>query len=264
MGSKTSNDGEHDMGLLSFLKEKKSDHLDAPSTTLEHREILLRKPFLKKIYEEWYQSFIQILPELPDGKLVEIGSGGGFLKDLLPEVVTSDILPLPHCDLTFAAEEMPFDDDRVSAIFMIDVLHHIPDCERFFKEAERVLAPGGEIFMIEPANTAWGRFIYTHLHHEPFDPERETWQFETEGPLSGANGALPWMVFTRDIDTFHERFPRLECCAIKTHTPFRYLMTGGLSYKSAVPGFSFGAVSFIEKAFSGLGMFQTIRVKKRI
>jgi SAM-dependent methyltransferase len=249
------------MGLLSFLKEKKSEPLDAPAATLEHREILLRKPFLKKIYEEWYRSFIDIAGDLPEGKLLEIGSGGGFLKDLLPEVVTSDILALPHCDLTFSAERIPFDNESVSGIFMIDVLHHIPDCEQFFGEAKRVLVPGGEIFMIEPANTAWARLIYKNLHHEPFDPEREEWRFDTEGPLSGANGALPWMVFERDLDKFKEKFPSLELLGIKVHTPFRYLLTGGLSYKSMVPGFSFKAVSLLEKPFSSLGMFQTIRIR---
>jgi SAM-dependent methyltransferase len=250
------------MSMLSFLKEKKSDALDAPSTTLEHREILLRKPFLKRIYEEWYQSFIDILGELPSGECVEIGSGGGFLKRLLPEVVTSDVLPLAHCDMTFSAEAMPFEEGNLRAIFMIDVLHHLPDCERFFSEAERVLIPGGEIFMIEPANTIWSRLVYKHLHHEPFDPERERWQFETAGPLSGANGALPWMVFSRDLDAFHEKFPSLYVHSLRVHTPIRYLVTGGLSYKSIVPGFSFKVMSLLEKPFSSLGMFQTIRVKK--
>ncbi len=251
------------MSLFDFIKEKKSAALDLPATTLEHREILLRKPFLKRIYEQWYRSFIEVLDELPEGALVEIGSGGGFLKTLLPEVITSDILPLSHCDMTFSAEQMPFEDESLRGIFMIDVLHHIPDCERFFIEATRVLVPEGEIFMIEPANTFWSRLIYRYLHHEPFDPDRATWRFETEGPLSGANGALPWMVFSRDLDRFHDEFPTLRLRSLKVHTPLRYLLTGGLSYKSFVPGFSFGAVTLLEKPLSSFGMFQTIRVKKQ-
>ena len=58
--------------LLSFLKEQKATNLDAPETTLQHREIILRKPFLKKIYLTWYSTFLKALPELPEGKIVEI------------------------------------------------------------------------------------------------------------------------------------------------------------------------------------------------
>jgi SAM-dependent methyltransferase len=252
---------------LHFLKEKKSDDLDAPSTTLEHREILLRKPFLRKLYEEWYGSFIDQIDQLPLGAVVEIGSGGGFLGELYPDAICSDVLPLPHCDMTFSAENMPFGEGTVSAIFMLDVLHHIPDCEAFFKEAERVLAKGGEIVMIEPANTLWSRFVYKNFHHEPFAPDETDWKFRADGPLSGANGALPWMVFRRDVDRFHRQFSSLALQSIKEHTPIRYLLSGGFTYKSLFPGWSFTLVSLLERllAFSNrhTAMFQRICVQKK-
>jgi len=114
-----------------MLKEKKDFSLDAAETTILHREIILRKPFLKKLYEEWYDSFIKIIPQLPQGNMIEIGSGGGFLKERCPQIITSDILPLPHCDMVFAAQKMPFENNSVAAIFMIDVLHHIPNSLEF-------------------------------------------------------------------------------------------------------------------------------------
>jgi SAM-dependent methyltransferase len=252
---------------LHFLKEKKSDDLDAPGTTLEHREMLLRKPLLRKLYQEWYGSFIDRIDRLPEGVVLEIGSGGGFLSDHYPGVICSDILPLPHCQATFSAQSMPLAKDTVSAIFMIDVLHHIPDCEAFFKEAERVLVKGGELFMIEPANTLWSRFVYKNFHHEPFAPDEAEWKFHADGPLSGANGALPWMVFRRDADRFHTRFPSLALRSIREHTPIRYLLTGGFSYKSLLPGWSFALISLLERLFSFANrytaMFQTIRVQKK-
>ena len=252
--------------ILSFLKEKRDFDLDAPEATLQHREIILGKPFLRKLYEEWYHSFINKLPELPNGKLLEIGSGGGFLKQICPDIITSDIMDLSLCDMTFTAENLPFKDNSLSTIFMLDVLHHIPNCKEFFKEAERTLLPGGMIFMIEPANTFFSRFIYKNLHHEPFDPDAG-WDFPETGPLSGANGALPWIVFKRDIDIFHELFPALKLRSFIHHTPFRYLITGGLSYKSIVPGWSFKGVTLFEKLLTPFypysSMFQTIEVIKK-
>jgi len=51
---------------LHFILEKKDSNLDAPGTTLQHRNIILRKKFLKKIYINWYQTFtkfVQLNPE---------------------------------------------------------------------------------------------------------------------------------------------------------------------------------------------------------
>ncbi len=229
--------------------------------------MLLRKPLLRHLYEEWYGTFIDRIGQLPDGVVVEVGSGGGFLRELFPEVICSDILPLPHCDMTFSAQNLPFAKETVSAIFMIDVLHHIPDCEAFFEEAERVLVKGGEIFMVEPANTPWSRFVYQNFHHEPFAPDETDWTFRADGPLSGANGALPWMVFSRDLERFHAQFPSLALRSIQEHTPIRYLLTGGFSYKSLLPGWSFRLITLLERLFTCTNrytaMFQTICVQKR-
>lgn len=253
--------------MFAFLREKKASDLDAPSTTLQHRNIILRKAFLKKLYQDWYNSIVKLTEGLPEGKIVEIGSGGGFIKDIAPRIITSDVLPFPHCDMTFPGEAMPFKDNELAAIVMIDVLHHIPDCSSFFLEAQRVLKPGGKIIMIEPANTAFSRFIFQNFHHESFIPDAADWKFPSSGPLSGANGALPWIVFSRDYETFKSHFSLLSKQSLKLHTPFAYLISGGLTFKSLLPGFLFSAFRFFEFLLSPfyrwIAMFQTIVVVKK-
>ena len=254
------------MALLSFFREKKDTNLDAPETTLQHREIILRKGFLKNIYIHWYLSFLRQIDGLPNGKVVEIGSGGGFMKELDDRIITSDILPFAHCDMTFSAEKMPFEDASLSAIFMIDVLHHLPNSKNFFAEAERVLKKGGKIIMIEPANTAFSRFIFQKFYHENFDPAAKDWSFPTTGPLSGANGALPWIIFTRDYASFSELFPTLEKEKRALHTPFAYLVSGGLTFKALLPGFLYpiflGFELLLYPFYRWIAMFQTIVVRK--
>ena len=100
--------------------------------------------------------------------------------------------------------------DRLTGCAWIDVFHHLPDAQRFLSEAVRCLRPGGRIVMIEPANTVFARWVYTHAHHEPFDPNVRDWVFKSSGPVSGANGALPWVVFCRDRAVFERRFPALR------------------------------------------------------
>ena len=207
--------------------------LDSPERTLLHREIILSKPFLNRLYREWYSCICEELKGLPSGKLVELGSGGGFLKEIVPSVICSDILLLPTNDLTFSALDMPFEDGSVSALIMVDTFHHLPDAGRFLHEAGRVLKDHGKIIMVEPANTMWGRFIYRNFHHEPFDPAGG-WQIPVTGPLSGANGALPWIVFERDKERFRKEFPGFIIEKVTFHTPLRYLLSGGVSFKQQI------------------------------
>ncbi|MCC6690433.1 MAG: class I SAM-dependent methyltransferase [Bacteroidia bacterium] len=248
------------------IKYKIDTHLDDPETTLKHREIILTKPFLKKIYCDWYSVFKHNLEQVPEGKLLEIGSGGGFIKELIPEVITSDILLLENCDMTFSAEKLPFSNEELSAVLMINVFHHIPRPYLFLQEAERALKSGGRIIMIEPANSILSRFIYKNFHHEPFD-EKGNWEIESTGPLSGSNQALPYIYFERDVKKFNADFPQLKLISTKYHTPFLYVLSGGVSRKALVPYQSYGLISTLEKLLSPvsrmIGLFQTIVVEKK-
>ncbi|MEN8119147.1 MAG: class I SAM-dependent methyltransferase [Bacteroidota bacterium] len=238
--------------------------LDAPERTLEHREIIKNKLFLRKLYLEWYAEFSKEIKNNKNGIFIELGSGGGFLKEIEPGVICSDVLPLPTNDLSFSALDMPFEDKSIDGIFMIDTFHHIPDSEKFLSEAQRILKKGGKIIMIEPANSWWGRFIYKNFHHEPFYPEGD-WKIPNAGPLSGANGALPWIVFERDQKMLAVKIPELKIESIKYHTPLRYLISGGLSIKQLVPGFSYNAFRLLDYILSNisrqLSMFVTITIK---
>jgi SAM-dependent methyltransferase len=240
--------------------------LDTPERTLYHREIIRGKKYLRNLYNEWYSIFRKEIHRIPGGKFVELGSGGGFLKELEPAVICTDILPLPTNDLTFSASHMPFDESSVDGIFMVDTFHHLPDVMQFLKEATRVMKSGGSMIMIEPANSYWGRFIYKNFHHEPFDPEG-TWNIPVSGPLSGANGALPWIVFVRDRVRFENEFPHFKIESIRYHTPLRYLISGGVSFRQILPSFTYPVFTLIDRWLSGismqLSMFVTVRIKKQ-
>ena len=201
-----------------------------------------------------------LLPEVP-GRVLEIGSGGGFLADALPDAITSDIMPLPGIDLTLDARHLPFASDSLRAIAMVNVLHHIPDAAAFFAEAERCLVPGGAVIAVEPWVTPWSRLVYTRLHHEPFDPDREGWTFPDAGPLSAANGALPWIALARDAEAFHKRFPGLRVERIQPIMPMSYLFSGGVSMRSLLPAWAYGPVRGMERLVeSRLGIFAVLKI----
>lgn len=47
------------------------------------------------------------------------------------------------------AGALPFSDDCVDAVVVLDALHHLPDPERGLREAARVVAPGGVVVVQE-------------------------------------------------------------------------------------------------------------------
>jgi SAM-dependent methyltransferase len=221
--------------------------LDHPSTTAARRAILARKKFLRSIYDEWYGLLVAAIPA-GRGKVLEIGSGAGFLRERVPDLIRSEILEIPGVSVILDGCHLPFSDGSLGAIVMTDVLHHIPDVRRFFAEAARAVRPGGVVAMIEPWRTPWSEWVYRNLHHEPFDPATPRWEFDSTGPLSSANGALPWILFERDRAEFAREFPQWSVESLRPMMPLRYLLSGGFSRVTLQPGFTFGMWKGIERA----------------
>jgi len=240
-------------------------NLDDPNATLAHRDIILQKPFLKRLYNDWYSVFIEKSKQVKNGRYLEIGSGGGFLKEVFPEVLTSDILELRGVDMVVNAEKLPFKNEELGSIMMLNVFHHIPNPHLFLQEAERTLVKGGKIIMTEPANSALGRFIYKRFHHEPFD-EHAGREIKAGNPLSNSNQALPHIYFERDLDLFKKEYPLLKIKSIRYHSPFSYVISGGVSRSAMLPDFMYSAVKGLEWLLSPLskqlGLFCTVEIEK--
>lgn len=236
--------------------------IDDPQTTVLRRKIIQSKPLLKKIYLEWYEWIISNFDE--HDYVLELGSGAGFLKDLMPNLITSELFLTPDVTHTIDAQSINLDAGSLDGIVMINVLHHIPNCSSFFCEANRVVKPGGKIVLIEPWNNFWAGWIYTSLHHEHFEPHAKNWQFPKTGPLSSANGALPWIIFERDRDVFSQKHPEWSIEVICPLMPLIYLFSG-ISLRNIFPGWIFGLVRSLERAIfeKQCGMFAKIVLKKK-
>lgn len=226
--------------------------IDSPETTVLRWGIIREKMFLRRIYDEWYHEIGSSIPA-GDKPALELGSGAGFMSSYVENLITSDILQLPEVDRVIdASASLPFEASSLRGIAMVNTLHHLPDVEKFFGEAVRCLEPDGAISMLEPWNTRWSRLVYTKLHHEPFDPDAASWRIERGGPLSGANGALPWILIVRDRDRFERLFPELRIVEPRLTMPIRYLLSGGVSMRALAPSWSNAPLHAIEEAFPSL------------
>jgi SAM-dependent methyltransferase len=219
--------------------------LDDPKTTELRKQVIAGKPFLRAIYNEWYEKLRRELPSGAGGVL-ELGSGAGYCEKYIPGLITSEIIACKGVRLVADAQRLPFADRALRAIVFVNVLHHLPNVRAFFSEASRCLRPGGAIVMIEPWVTRWSTAVNTRLHHEPFVPDAAEWSFASDGPLSGANGALPWIVFERDRAKFEKEFAKLGIERIEPFLPFRYILSGGVGMRSLMPGFTHAAWKGLE------------------
>lgn len=235
--------------------------IDTPQCTELRRTVIQNKPFLRQIYINWYKSLIMLLPP-GEGPVLELGSGSGFLGDFISDLITSDIFQIAGMDVILDGQSLPFRDESLRGLVMVDVLHHMPDVKSFFSESMSCIKPGGIIAMVEPWNTKWSALIYRYLHHEPYHPETRQWDFEGGRPLSRANLALPWIIFARDRKEFERQFPKWRIKQVTLHSPFCYLLSAGVSLRSLLPGCLFETCRQIEDlvtpSMGSLAMFATI------
>ena len=96
---------------------------------------------------------------------------------------------------------------------MIDVLHHLETPSIFFKEAIRVLKPGGRIIMLEPAITPLSWFFYYFFHQEDVDMSQDPFLVCKSNPNKDpyqSNQAIPSLLFKKHKARFKYDFPELQ------------------------------------------------------
>jgi SAM-dependent methyltransferase len=252
-----------------FLKEPSLQGLavGSPEFFALQKRLILSRPLLKRCYDDWYARLLADVRSVPSpGALVELGSGGSYLKDLEPALITSDVVA-GVAERVIDARHLPFEDNSIQAIAATHVLHHIPDLEAFFREAQRALVPGGVVTMIEVAHTPFARFFFRHFHHEPYDDSAPEWNFGQHDSMMDSNQALSWMVFVRDRRRFESLFPGLVIEAISFTPWFTYLLSGGVTMRNVIPRFLVQPLFAVEWLFKPLrplfALHWHIRLRKR-
>lgn len=240
--------------------------LDTAESVQVRARLIRAKPVLRRYYDYCYRQLVEAAAPLAAGPRIELGSGGGFLAEYVPELVETDVMEGARPRLVMSGERLPLRDSSVAVIYCMNVVHHIPDPEAFFREVGRVVRPGGGVVMVEPANTWLSSFIYQHFHHEGFDPTADWKLAASGGPLSTSNQALPWILFFRDRELFARKFPGLKVTFLRFHSSLLYILSGGVSLRQLVPGWGAGLTVAADRALGPLqrflALFMTIRVER--
>jgi len=210
-----------------------------------HRRAFAANATLRDLYAGWYDRLGRHRPARTLGPTVEVGSGPGFARDFLEDVVLTDVVAAPWLELLAAGEALPFAPASVGALILFDVLHHLPSPARFFAEAERVLAPGGRILICDPYISPLSYPIYAWLHeegvdfsHDAFAPfGDESAEVPTGNDPFAGNQAVATQLFFRRLPRFQQRFPRLRVVVRERLAGPTYPMTGGFGRRALLPRF---------------------------
>jgi SAM-dependent methyltransferase len=199
-----------------------------------YREIWDQKAVLRLLYDDMFQRIADCAVE---GPTLELGGGVGNLKAKIPSLISSDIQFAPWLDLVVDAQRLPFGDDSLANIVMLDVLHHIEFCSLLFREASRVLRPGGRVVLLEPGITVGSTLFYRLLHHESVamnvDPLAEGSPHRGRDPYA-SNQAIPTLIATRYKERFHRKFPDLRIREAQWFSFIAYPCSGGFKRWSLI------------------------------
>lgn len=133
----------------------------------QNRILWEKKPSLQKAYGHFYSLISAQVDYQLFGVKLEVGSGMGNSKKIIPDCITSDLFPNPWLDRVESIYNLNFPDGSVSNLILFDVWHHLEHPANALNEAKRGLVPGGRLIIMEPAMSLLGQMVYGKCHHEP-------------------------------------------------------------------------------------------------
>lgn len=233
----------------------------------EYRAVWQRKPVLRLVYTDYFN---RIASHCIPGRTLEIGGGIGNLKELLPDVTSSDIQLSENLDVVADAQNLPIKNGALSNIVMLDVLHHLEFPVKFLRDASRALKPGGRIVMIEPAITPGSTLFYRFIHHEPVitsaDPLLDGKPDHGRDPYD-SNQAIPTLLATKYREPMQREVPDLALSKTEWFSFFAYPLSGGFKPWALISqGMArrlLKAEGWLEKPFGRLAGFRLLLVMEK-
>jgi SAM-dependent methyltransferase len=209
------------------------------------------KPLLRQVYAGFYRKISAWIDPATPGRIVELGSGIGNLKQHFPQGLATDLFPNPWLDLACDAYELPFRDGTVSHLVLLDVFHHLQAPGAFLKEAARVLVSGGRLILLEPCISPASWFAYTFCHHEPVGWRRPICRSTSPPPRPrpyyAAQGNATRLFLRRALPGWPAGWIVLHGEAFAC---FAYLLSGGYRKPALYPARWLGLISRVDAALS--------------
>jgi len=155
---------------------------------MDERELNFINSPLRRFFLKYYELriFKQFLKKngisLIDKVILDAGCGSGYSSELIleefqpGELVAFDIMPKQielarnrGLNVNFFigdATNTELPSEKFDAVFIFDILHHVPGWRKALKEVSRIIKPGGAFLIEEPGNRAlYGAERYFKIYH---------------------------------------------------------------------------------------------------
>jgi SAM-dependent methyltransferase len=226
----------------------------------EQESAWAKRPLVRALYREWHRLIRERLAHVP-GPTVELGAGFGAFKESVPDVVLTDVEPTPWADEVVDAERLPYPDACIANLVLIDVFHHLARPRRFFDEAERVLAHGGRVLILDPYCSPVSTRAYKLFHRERTDltgPVLED-DLDVGGSALDSNQARATLVFFRHLDRFLQQWPKLAVRERSRFALLLYPLSGGFGGHQLVPNVARPPLAALERLLRPLAPLLAFR-----
>ena len=124
--------------LLDHLQEPEvvGCPLDGSERFDAHRAVLERKAMIRDVFVEFHCLFEALDRRYlhGEGAVIELGAGVFPVRESLPHVIATDIVPAAHLDRVLDGGAMDLPDASVHAFYLQNVFHHLPQPALFFRE----------------------------------------------------------------------------------------------------------------------------------
>ena len=222
----------------------------------ENRKTYQNKDLIKIIYNNYYKKIKENIYLSDKKKILELGSGGGNIKKIIQNCITSDQFKNENIDRIENIYKINFKKNSVSNIILIDVFHHLQFPNLALKEIHRVLIKNGRIIMIEPAMGFIPRIIFKIFHYEPngFNLKINWNHIPKKIPSLNqyfAAQSVPWRAFfLKELNLKSKYSIKL----IKPFSDFAFLLSGGYSYKALYPKILYSLIKLIDKILTSISI----------
>jgi len=209
-----------------------------------------RKTCLRRIYREFYELIARNLAGLQGGLVVELGSGIGSIREVIPQCLRTDVFPNPWIDRVENAYALSFADGTVSDLILFDVFHHLRYPGTALAEFWRVLMPEGRVILFEPCLSVLGLIAYGTFHDEPLRLKEPIewlaprgWSADQAGYYAAQGNAS--RIFLRG--EFREQWKSWRLVKTRRLAALAYLGSGGYSKRQLYPDWAYPLIRGMER-----------------
>jgi hypothetical protein len=222
----------------------------------KNRKTYQNKKLIKIIYNNYYKKIKKNIYISNNRKILELGSGGGNIKKVIKNCITSDQFKNKNIDRIENIYKINFKKNSISNIILIDVFHHLKFPSLALNEIHKVLIKNGRIIMIEPAMGLIPRIIYKIFHYEPngFNLKINWNHIPKKVPFLNqyfAAQSMSWRAFFLKELNLKSKY---KIKYIKPFSDFAFLLSGGYSYKALYPKILYSFINLIDKILTSISI----------